>query len=76
MKGFKLCNGNFIFAFNYDFHGTKWHKMVLTTNSGKFIQDGYVNTPKKDWKDPKQWTNVYKKFYDISNFHGIGKGMF
>merc|ERR1712098_381630 len=46
---------------------------VLTSNTGRFIKDGYVKNPGKTWKNPKTWTTHKPKFYTILGFQGIKK---
>ena len=70
VKGYRLSNGNFIFVWK---NGGLW-KMVLTSNTGRFIKDGYVKNPGKTWKNPKTWTTHKPKFYTIHGFHGIRPG--
>ena len=68
VNGYRLANGNFIFLWK----NAPYFKMVLTTNTGKYIKDGYVKFPGKTWKNPATWTNHSPKFYTIVGFHGIG----
>ena len=60
-------NGNFIFVWR---NGGYW-KMVLTTNKGETMKDGWVRNPGTSWKDTSKWTiNKPAGFYSISNFKG------
>merc|ERR1711962_935850 len=67
VNGYRLSNGNFMFRW---INGG-YFKMVLTTNTGRYIKDGYVKSPGKTWKNPATWTNHSPKFYTIVGFHGI-----
>ena len=70
ISGEPLENGDFIF---YTRDDGKW-KMVLTTNQGEPIKDGYVMEPGTNWKDPSTWTNREPGDYFITNFNGRKRG--
>ena len=44
--------------------------MVLLTNAGVFIKDGYLDLPAKHWKDSWSWTSAKKRRiqFRIANF--------
>ena len=65
LPGILLANGNFIFKW---IDGGYW-KMVLTTNDGNTIKDGYVRPDSSNWQDSSTWnTSEGPGFYSISNF--------
>ncbi len=71
VSGELLNNGNFIFMWRDD----GYFKMVLTSNSGNKIKDGYVYAPGRTWKDPNTWetARLRPNTYSITNFRAFGK---
>ena len=73
LQGVKLANDDFIFAWIND----GYQKMVLTTNQGQTIRDGWVRST---WMNSSTWSldPSGPNFYSISNFQGTksGKGNF
>ena len=58
-------NGDFIFHIK----GANNIKMVRTTNSGVFINSGFLHLPTdKDWQDSEKW--IEKPYYNAVNFIG------
>ena len=70
VKGFRLRNGNFIFALK---SGCLW-KLVLTSNNGRFIKNGYVRDGYGVWTNPASWRKQALEVYTVFNFHGIRGG--
>jgi hypothetical protein len=66
VKGRLLKNGNFIFYWA----SKQYIKLVLTTNTGKFIKCGWLKKPAKTWLKPDTWINRKRK-YRIINFKGL-----
>ena len=65
IKGHILTNGQIIFTWS---DGTD-RKMVLTSNYGQTIKDGYLKLDSdKSWTDPDNWKSKDSGTYSITNF--------
>ena len=75
IKGHILTNGQIIFTWS---DGTD-RKMVLTSNYGQTIKDGYLEMDSdKSWTDPDNWKSKDSGTYSITNFQprqGIKNGL-
>ena len=70
VEGELLDNGNFIFSW---IDGS-WRKMVLTSNTGTAIKDGYVSKDATNYKDTTSWKSG--PGYYLTNFKGPGEQLF
>ena len=60
--GVHQANGDFIFYTD----SSDYRKMVRTSNSGAFIEAGYLPLLATDWLDSTRWT--YSNWYRVVNF--------
>merc|ERR1711937_850540 len=64
VKGYKMPDSNFIFSWN----DGEYRKMVLASNTGEQIKNGFLPQPAATWKDPNTWEPVAPSArYTISN---------
>ena len=60
--GFLQENGDFIFYVDDD----NYKKMVLTSNTGSFLQAGYLDINATNWEDSTKWKHA--DWYKVDNF--------
>ena len=65
VRAYLLDNGNMIFSW---IDGGKMRKMVLATNHGNAIKDGYLPKQSTTWKDSDTWTTRTAGLFTIKNF--------
>ena len=66
VKGEVLDNGNIIYSTTKD--DGKTRKLILTSNHGNPLKDGYLPANDKSWRDPNTWKSRTKGLYTISKF--------
>ena len=59
-----LESGNIVFSWE----DGENRKMVLTSNYGQPIKDGFLPTAESSWTNPDTWKTQTKGLYTITNF--------